>query len=256
MKKKKSKKYRRRRFKKFIFKTFICIALLIIVKNKISHIDFFNSHEKAQLTSDVVAPVDDWLNNAEAENEKANKYELTLVNRDDMLSHDFIPKDLTLFSTNYSNVSGELYISKTAKKSFEKLLEAAYLDNVEFNIISIYRDYYKQQELYDNEVINSGEDYAKVYVAKAGASEHQLGLSIDLTSTDTYSLDESFKDTENYRWLEDNMSKYGFIFRYPKDKTNVTGYEFEPWHIRYVGQTAAKVINSKKITLEEYLNLD
>ena len=90
---------------------------------------------------------------------------------------------------------------------------------------------------------------ADTYSARAGSSEHQTGLAVDIN---TASSRANFQNTKEYKWLINNSYKYGFIERYPKGKTNITGYKYEPWHYRYVGIEAASIIHEKGITFEEY----
>jgi zinc D-Ala-D-Ala carboxypeptidase len=98
-----------------------------------------------------------------------------------------------------------------------------------------------------------GQEAADTYSARAGFSEHQTGLVLDLNTVDI-----SFDNTNESNWLRDNSYKYGFIIRYPKGKENITGYTYEPWHIRYVGKNLAKEIynNGDYLTLEEYFGID
>lgn len=129
-------------------------------------------------------------------------------------------------------------------------------------ICSSYRTQEKQQILFDNQVEkwkNQGysEDEAKMQagklVAVPGTSEHQLGLALDIVDISYQLLDEEQENTPTQKWLLENSWKYGFILRYPKDKTDITKISYEPWHYRYVGKKAAKEIFDAKICLEEYL---
>ena len=128
-------------------------------------------------------------------------------------------------------------------------------------LCSAYRTQETQQSLYDNKVqrlINSGmsEDEAKVEAAKAvaipGTSEHQLGLAVDIVDANMQDLTDEQENTETQKWLMANSWRYGFIHRYPNDKTDITGIIYEPWHYRYVGKAAAQGIFNRDITLEEY----
>lgn len=121
-----------------------------------------------------------------------------------------------------------------------------------------YRSAEDQQSIMDNYInmyIDEGysnseaEEMAKNIVAVVGHSEHQLGLAVDINADDEYSI-----DSDVYTWLAENAYQYGFILRYPEDKTDITGIDFEPWHYRYVGKKAAMEIYSQNICLEEYLN--
>ena len=127
---------------------------------------------------------------------------------------------------------------------------------------SSYRAQETQQSLYDNKVqrlISSGmsEEEAKVEAAKAvaipGTSEHQLGLAVDIVDANMQDLTDEQENTATQKWLMANSWRYGFIHRYPNDKTDITGIIYEPWHYRYVGKDAAQDIFNRDITLEEYL---
>ena len=109
---------------------------------------------------------------------------------------------------------------------------------------------YKAKGYDDNEAYN----IAKTIVAIPGTSEHNLGLAADIVTPSYQTLDEGFAQTEAFRWLSENAADYGFILRYPKGKGDITGIIYEPWHYRYVGQAAAKVITEQGICLEEYLH--
>lgn len=93
-----------------------------------------------------------------------------------------------------------------------------------------------------------GKKYADSYVAKPGHSEHQTGLCLDVTNSR-----KNFNNSAEADWISKNCYKYGFILRYPKDKIDITGYQYESWHIRYVGEDAAKKMHDSNLCLEEYL---
>ena len=114
-------------------------------------------------------------------------------------------------------------------------------------VVSAYRTEDYQRNLYNGKVRTSGKAYADNYSARAGHSEHQTGLAIDIGSTLT-----SFEYTAEFKWLQNHAHEYGYILRYPKGKEWITGYAYEPWHYRFVGIDAAKVIYEEGITFEEY----
>ncbi len=127
---------------------------------------------------------------------------------------------------------------------------------------SLFRPYELQVTLFNRKVntyLNRGysqteaEAKAATVVARPGTSEHHLGLAADILSTGIYSLEQSFENTDAFRWLKEHCAEYGFILRYPKEKEDITGVIYEPWHYRYVGVEAATVIMSRGISLEEYL---
>lgn len=122
--------------------------------------------------------------------------------------------------------------------------------------VSAYRSYERQKQIYDNNVRSRGTTQTDKVSAVPGSSEHQTGLSIDVSSDSVgCSIETSFGSTKEGKWLEKNCYKYGFIIRYPKDKTKITGYSYEPWHIRYVGKNLAKYLYKNNLTLEEYYKI-
>ena len=142
-------------------------------------------------------------------------------------------------------------INDEAKKSFEEMREAASKDKITLWIQSGYRSYKTQDELYNNYVKQNGKEKADTFSAKPGHSEHQSGYAMDLNI-----IDSSFEGTKEAIWIEKNCYKYGFIIRYPKGKEKITGYKYEPWHIRYLGKENAKKVYESGLTLEEYLGID
>ncbi len=144
-------------------------------------------------------------------------------------------------------------ITNDTINSYNSMKAAATTDGINIYIISGYRSYYDQQYLYNNYVSRDGKIAADRYSARPGHSEHQTGLAFDLNS-----VDFSFENTIEAKWINNNCYKYGFILRYPKGKESITGYMYEPWHLRYVGVDLAKKLynNGNWITLEEYFGID
>lgn len=135
--------------------------------------------------------------------------------------------------------------------AFDKLKNAAALDGINLKIISGFRSYQSQNSIYNNYVARDGKEEADTYSARAGHSEHQTGLAIDVNS-----LLFDFGETKEGKWLQDHAYQYGFIIRYPKGKEQITGYRYEPWHLRYVGELSKELYNGGDwITLEEYLGI-
>lgn len=136
-------------------------------------------------------------------------------------------------------------------EAFSKLKAAALEDGIELKIISGFRSYNSQYSIYNNYVARDGKAEADTYSARAGHSEHQTGLAIDVNS-----LMFDFGETKEGKWLQSNAYQYGFIIRYPKGKEHITGYRYEPWHLRYVGELSKELYNNGDwITLEEYLGI-
>lgn len=127
---------------------------------------------------------------------------------------------------------------------------------LDFVLVSDFRTYQYQEQLYNNYVARDGQEAADQYSARPGHSEHQTGLTVDVGSADSASnLTVKFGDTPEYAWLKDVAHEYGFIVRYPEGKEHITGYQYEPWHIRYIGDEAEAVYESG-LSLEEYLGID
>lgn len=142
-------------------------------------------------------------------------------------------------------------VNEEALKNLKKMQADAKALGLSIPLISGYRSYETQENLYNKYVKKDGEKKANTYSAKPGESEHQTGLAFDIGS-----VDRSFANTIEAKWLAENAYLYGFIIRYPKDKTNVTGYIYEPWHVRYLGEKKAKDVYLSGLTLEEYLGVN
>jgi D-alanyl-D-alanine carboxypeptidase len=131
------------------------------------------------------------------------------------------------------------------------------MDGVELKMTTAYRSYDFQKILYDSYVSREGEAAANKYSAKPGQSEHQTGLAADVSSPSVdYQLSNDYGRTAEGKWLAENAHRFGFIIRFPEGKEEITGYQHEPWHIRYVGRAAAKEIYERNLTLEEFLLLN
>ena len=175
---------------------------------------------------------------------------MILVNKKKKLKRNYVP-DLQEIYHLFS--SGHQYLTKEAKRAFEKMGIDALANNLHLIAISTYRSYDYQKKLYKNYVKEKGRKYARECSARPGHSEHQTGLAVDIASSN---LDyDNFAKTKEFKWVKDNAHKYGFILRYPNDKTNITGYKYEPWHYRYVGNDVAKIIYDNNLTLEEYIKI-
>lgn len=185
-----------------------------------------------------------------------SKSHVLLVNRSNRLEKSYIPKSLTIPNVRFISYADPKVkkMDATAAKALENLFNTAKKERINLLAVSGYRTYSYQEMLYNNKVASSGRVEADKYVAQPGASEHNTGLAMDVLSDEYSSLDEVFEQTQAYKWLKNNCHKYGFIIRYQKGKENITGYNYEPWHLRYVGISEATEISQKNITLEEYLN--
>ena len=141
-------------------------------------------------------------------------------------------------------------VDPEAKAALDEMIKEAKKDGVILTQISGFRSYTTQKSLYNNYVTRDGKAAADRYSARPGHSEHQTGLAFDLNS-----LDQDFAETKEGKWLAENCWRYGFIIRYPKDKENVTGYMYEPWHVRFLGKDLAKKVYDSGLCLEEYLGI-
>ena len=146
--------------------------------------------------------------------------------------------------------------NKTARREIERLMTAGNREGLQFVIRSGYRTYEHQAQLYSEYVARDGQVAADKYSAQPGHSEHQTGLTFDIGSVaSTNDFRISFGNTPEGAWLQDHAHEYGFIIRYPEGKEHITGYQYEPWHVRYVGQSLAEELYDSHETLEEYLGL-
>ena len=174
------------------------------------------------------------------------KGSILLVNEDNPLPSDYVPEELVnLYEVRHSfRLSrSDIYLTYETYVAAQEMFAAAESENVNgFYITSGYRSYERQKEIY----AESEPGYAQ----KPGCSEHQTGMCFDVTAENT----NGFETTKQYEWLRLNAYKYGFIQRYPADKSDITGIAYEPWHYRYVGVEAATYITKNGLTLEEYLS--
>ncbi|MGY1465269.1 M15 family metallopeptidase (plasmid) [Bacillus toyonensis] len=184
----------------------------------------------------------------EVTEEQIYKGDLLLVNKDYSVKKDSVRSDIINVAQNSELVRGygvldrNIRLSKDIVKKFLNVIDAAGKKGVNYFLISSgYRDFQEQRQLYEE----MGSDYA----LPPGYSEHNLGLSLVVGSTQ----DKMEKAPEG-KWIEENVWKHGFVLRYPKNKSNITGIQYEPWHIRYVGLPHSAIMQEKKFTLEEYLD--
>ena len=166
------------------------------------------------------------------------------VNKNRKISSDYEPEDLILPNVRGMNSKSSLYMRKEAASALENLFNAAEEQGLYLYATSGYRSYSTQKSIYNP---YSG------YSAPPGASEHQLGLAMDVTLPEYGSrLYVKFGQSEEGIWLRENAYRYGFVIRYLEGKEDITGYNYEPWHIRYLGEELAKELYERGITLEEY----
>lgn len=186
---------------------------------------------------------------------------LLLVNRSNALDRSYFPADMIYSKPSRGRAAVNIRLNREAMKQLNYMLDAAYQDGVSGMVItSAFRTFEKQTSLYNDKTSmlsrkmnrrTAMEEASKV-VAIPGSSEHQTGLAADICSEGT-GLISSFGNTRQGKWLKDNSWKFGYIIRYPKDKTQITGIIYEPWHVRYVGSIHAEIMTSNSLCLEEYV---
>lgn len=278
MKKKKLKK----RAKK-IFSILICFLIIILIivilpnkkdekkeltpeqkqVNKLKKVPYYKKEYKNRYLSyqkenkdlsieNIVTHVNIGLDNSYYTNTKPStnlNTELILVNKYNYVTENYVPENLQPLNTSYARSGMQLV--DIAKEAFESMSDDAKKEGMNIIAMSSYRSYDYQVNLYNNYVKTDGKEAADTYSARPGYSEHQTGLAVDV-----YNLElpyTSFEETEEFNWMQENAYKYGFILRFPKDKVDITGYQYEAWHYRYVGKEVAKYIHNHNMTLEEYI---
>ena len=179
---------------------------------------------------------------------------LRLVNSSHRISKDFVPEMVQYKNTSY-------YLNDEAAASLARMLADMEEELGEAPmVVSTYRSYERQEEVYNRDVnsaVESGVDIADAikgtsrYIALPGASEHQTALAVDLSNDG--SLEENFIETEAGVWIKENCHNYGFVVRYPKEKEKYTGIGYEPWHIRYLGQPFSDILYENDCCLEEFI---
>ena len=265
---------------KYIFRRIILVLLLLAAVGAggwyMGQSGLFSSKQpeegvSAGVPQDSVAVDDEQLEDSEApepgveepepmDTTELGNWNLILVNLDNPLPDDFTV-DLTLL---YRIDDREFQVDARILDDALAMFNQAKLDGIDIFPTSAYRSVEYQEYLFDRSVqeyMDSGANEEEAIAATASliavpaSSEHHTGLAIDIISTEYTELDEGFENTPAFRWLDANAHKYGFILRYPKDKTDITQYSYEPWHYRYVGAPHAQIIKENGYCLEEYLEL-
>lgn len=181
-----------------------------------------------------------------------------VVNKNIYLPKGYAPKDLIFpqVSFLFKEYVAKRMIRREAALQLERMFAAAKKDGIYLSGASGYRSYATQTAVFNNYVKRDGYEKARTYSAIPGSSEHQTGLAIDVSGSNGYcAVSSCFADTKEAKWLDKNSANFGYIIRYPKGKEYVTGYKYEPWHIRYVGAGIAKDMKARNLTLEEYFGI-
>jgi zinc D-Ala-D-Ala carboxypeptidase len=180
---------------------------------------------------------------------------LILVNKENALEPDYSPEDLRLIQVMdaSNNPNSTLYLRERAADMVEELFRAAEKDGLLLLACSGYRSYETQERLHQSYVERYGQEEANRFSARAGYSEHQTGLAVDIsTNSIDGQIDVEFSNTAEGQWVKENAHVFGFIIRYPEGREEDTGYMYEPWHLRYVGIHTATIIFQNGWTFEDY----
>lgn len=216
------------------------------LKKYISYLDKYDN------LSDVIAIINVGSNNewyTNTKNTDLNKGHLMLTNKFHFLDNTYTSNNMVKVSNRYSYGENQMLTSETFS-AFLNMFNAAKNEGLTLIINSSFRSFEEQDEVYNELLSTRGDEYANKMAAKPGYSEHQTGMAIDIQ---TYGSNASnFEEFDEFKWLQNNAHKYGFILRYPKDKKYLTGYEYESWHYRYVGIEVATYIYQNQITFDEY----
>lgn len=176
-----------------------------------------------------------------------------LVTKEQGISAGYVPPDLTPLPARLSASNG-VRLRQVAADAVVELIDAARAEGQELFVLSGFRSYEEQDRVMKQEIALVGRATAEKQVAPPGHSEHQLGLAADITSRRApYELRRQFGQEPEGKWLAANAPRFGFVISYPEGKEAITGYSYEPWHIRYVGTPLAERIAASGLTLTEYL---
>lgn len=238
----------------------IIISEVVTESNIITPSDVQPENETEKTETNIVEEKPEETNEPESVDTHERKYPIDiLVNP----THR-IPED---YSVNLVQVQGKYKMEEEAAKYAKELLKGAKAAGFNMQLCSAYRTIETSERLYKNKVneylaLGYSNENAKTeaakWVAPPGTSEHHTGLAMDLVSSDYWNyysdLEHDYEKFDSFQWMYDHCWEYGFILRYPKEKQDITGITYEPWHYRYVGLEKAKYIMENKLCLEEYLN--
>lgn len=181
-----------------------------------------------------------------------------IVNKKRSLPAGYVPEDLRVPDVHLRLAPSEeqMKFRRVAETDLKAMFLAAKAESVDLVFGSGYRSEATQKQFYNQYVVQSGQANADTFSARPGHSEHQTGLAFDLTTPDgSCHLQICFESTPGGQWVQKHAHEYGFVVRYPNGKESITGYQYEPWHLRYVGLDLARELLTKKQTLEEFFEL-
>lgn len=223
-----------------------------LFKNLKNYIEYYDKHKDEKISHIIslvnVKANNEWYDKDIVKATDTSKGILMLVNKFNQLKENYTPKNIVPISNYYSYANNS--ITEEVYNAYKKMWYAAKDEDLTLIVTSSYRDYKTQEVLWESYADSKGEKWADSVSARAGFSEHQTGLTLDIVTYNTIMND--FENTDEFKWLQKNAHKYGFILRYPKGKEDITGYDYESWHYRYVGVDVATAVHDKKITYDEY----
>jgi D-alanyl-D-alanine carboxypeptidase len=183
---------------------------------------------------------------------------LILVNKDHKLPANWL--DFVTLTPATNSLGEDFLVEEVTLKHFEALREELLTEGIQIELDSTYRSLEEQQEIWDEWSADPelGPEYCEKYLAHVGYSEHHTGLAIDIfivkpDGTEERDNEDMIADRETFAKIHDKIVKHGFILRFPEGKEDITGYNYEPWHFRFVGETVAKEIFEQKLTFAEYI---
>lgn len=181
--------------------------------------------------------------------------QLIVVNKTRSLPSSYTPSNLTVPEVyEFGSPPVRAHVAEALEDMFADAAE----ENLQLIALSGYRSYDRQVEIFDSNVEARGFEEANQYSAQPGQSEHQTGLAMDVSSPELSEsgdyLTAAFADTAEGEWVLEHARDYGFIIRYPEGKESITGYQYEPWHLRYVGKELAQYLEANELTIEEYID--
>jgi len=242
---------------------FIILSAALLIRGKLPF--YFDKVVAGEMTEEVDDIIDE--NELDKTNSQSSSKQLidntddilVVVNKKRYLHSEYKPSDLVVPNVAFSfeGKHDKKHMKQEAANALEELFDQANEEGVFLFAVSGYRSYSTQERLFNIRANRVGEEEANKLSARPGESEHQTGLAMDVSSQSVgFDLTEEFGSTTEGKWVRDNAHKFGFIIRYLKGKSDITGYNYEPWHIRYVGKDVAEKIYNEGITLEEYFGFE
>ena len=245
---------------KFVYVIVIFIALITIITTLIAtaikNKSIDTAIKETKVEENIALANATLYNIKENINSRLNDWKLILVNKENYLPDNY--------EVNLKTINGNMKVDERIYNDLKNMLNDAKKEDLDLLICSSYRSTSKQKKLfndkikeYKNKGYSDEEAYkeASYWVLIPGTSEHETGLSVDIVSIDNQVLDENQEKTKEQKWLMENSYKYGFILRYPTNKKDITGVNYEPWHYRYVGKENALQIKKLNVCLEEYIEI-